>query len=140
MSRALADEMATFPLARGYSWSEDSSQRRTQQELAELLRIMALSITLVFLLMGVLFESVLLPVSVLATIPFAVVGAYWALYLTGTQMDSIGWIGIIILVGVVVNNGIVLLSSDAGATWARSRSSSAAWASNAAAAASMRLL
>jgi HAE1 family hydrophobic/amphiphilic exporter-1 len=45
----------------------------------------------------------------LFTIPFAIVGALWTMYLTNTAMDSIGWIGVIILVGVVVNNGIVLI-------------------------------
>ena len=43
------------------------------------------------------------------TVPFAVTGALWTLFLTGTTMDSVGWIGVIILVGVVVNNGIVLI-------------------------------
>ena len=109
MSRAIADEMATFPLARGYSWSEESSQRRTQQELAELLRIMALSITLVFLLMGVLFESVILPLSILVTIPCALWGAMWSLAVFRGSIDPMGMIGMVILCGVVVNNGIVLL-------------------------------
>jgi HAE1 family hydrophobic/amphiphilic exporter-1 len=59
--------------------------------------------------MGILFESFLLPFSVLFTIPFAIVGAFWTLFVTNTAMDSVGWIGIIILVGVVVNNGIVLI-------------------------------
>jgi HAE1 family hydrophobic/amphiphilic exporter-1 len=59
--------------------------------------------------MGILFESLLLPFSVLFTIPLAIVGSLWTLYLTGTAMDSVGWIGIIILIGVVVNNGIVLI-------------------------------
>jgi HAE1 family hydrophobic/amphiphilic exporter-1 len=59
--------------------------------------------------MGILFESLLLPISVLTTIPFAILGALWTIYLTGTTMDSVGFIGLIILVGVVVNNGIVLI-------------------------------
>ena len=59
--------------------------------------------------MGILLESLLLPISVLTTIPFAVLGATWTVYLSGTVMDSVGLIGIIILVGVVVNNGIVLI-------------------------------
>jgi len=67
------------------------------------------SIVLVFLLMSILFESLVKPFAVLFTIPFAMVGAYWTLYLTGTAMDSVGYIGLIILVGVVVNNGIVLI-------------------------------
>jgi multidrug efflux pump subunit AcrB len=97
-------------LPRGYSiGDEDLVSTRQQEEMAELMKALGLSIVLVFLLMGILFESVLLPFSVLFTIPFAVMGAIWTLYLTGTVMDSVGWIGIIILVGVVVNNGIVLI-------------------------------
>lgn len=109
MSSALADEMATFPLARGYSWSEESGQKATAAELEELLRIMALSITLVFLLMGVLFESVILPLSILITIPCALWGAMWSLALFKGSIDPMGMIGMVILCGVVVNNGIVLL-------------------------------
>ena len=68
-----------------------------------------LSITFVFLLMGVLFESFLLPLTIVTTIPMAMMGAYWGLWVTGTPMDLMAGIGLIILVGVVVNNGIVLI-------------------------------
>lgn len=97
-------------LPRGYSLGRDASiVIEGQQEQQGLLNAAGLAIVLVFLLMGILFESLMLPLSVLTTIPFAILGAFWSLYLTGTPMDSIGWIGIIILVGVVVNNGIVLI-------------------------------
>lgn len=97
-------------LPRGFSLGRDDSVIvRQQQETGQMQRALMLSVVLVFLLMGILFESLLLPFSVLTTIPFAVVGALWTLYLTGTTMDSVGWIGVIILVGVVVNNGIVLI-------------------------------
>lgn len=97
-------------LPRGFSLGRDDSVlSRQEAEMAEMKQALILSVVLVFLLMGILFESVLLPFSVLTTIPFAVLGAMWTLYLTGTIMDSVGWIGVIILVGVVVNNGIVLI-------------------------------
>jgi HAE1 family hydrophobic/amphiphilic exporter-1 len=97
-------------LPRGYAVGEDDLvDRRQEEEMKEIRAALMLSVVLVFLLMGILFESFMLPFSVLFTIPFAVVGAFWTLYLTGTTMDSVGWIGIIILVGVVVNNGIVLI-------------------------------
>jgi HAE1 family hydrophobic/amphiphilic exporter-1 len=70
---------------------------------------MVLAISFVFLLMGVLFESFSIPLVVLAAIPFAFFGAWWALYLTGTPFDLMAGIGLIILVGVVVNNAIVLV-------------------------------
>jgi hydrophobic/amphiphilic exporter-1 (mainly G- bacteria), HAE1 family len=97
-------------MPRGFTLGRDSSVLvRQQEEMGEMRQALNLSVVLVFLLMGILFESVLLPFSVLTTIPFAVVGALWTLYVTGTVMDSVGWIGVIILVGVVVNNGIVLI-------------------------------
>ena len=70
---------------------------------------LVMSIALVFLIMGALFESFILPISILTTIPMAIFGAYWSLYLTGTSFDNIAAIGLIVLVGVVVNNGIVLI-------------------------------
>jgi len=97
-------------LPRGYELGRDTSVVvQGMQEMRDLQNAMLLSVVLVFLLMGILFESLLLPLSVLTTIPFAVLGAFWTLFASGTPMDSIGWIGIIILVGVVVNNGIVLI-------------------------------
>lgn len=68
-----------------------------------------LSIVFIYLLMGFLFESFLLPLSIVPTIPLAVVGVYWTHYLLGYDLDPLGFVGIVILIGVVVNNGIVLI-------------------------------
>jgi multidrug efflux pump subunit AcrB len=97
-------------MPRGFSVDRgDSALQRQEMELSEALKAFALSIVLVFLLMGILFESVLLPFSVLFTIPFAVLGAFWTLFLSGHSIDFLGMVGMIILAGVVVNNGIVLI-------------------------------
>ncbi|MCC6408293.1 MAG: efflux RND transporter permease subunit [Planctomycetes bacterium] len=111
LSRAGYDALRReLDLPRGFSIGDENSVTlRAESEMAELKDAFLLSLVLVFLLMGILFESALLPISVMFTIPFAVVGSFWALYLTGITMDSVGWIGIIVLVGVVVNNGIVLI-------------------------------
>jgi len=102
--------LAALELPRGYSLGRDSSLvQEREADLSDLKRMFALAIGLVFLLMGILFESLMLPFSVLTTIPYAIAGAVWALKLTGTPVDFIGIIGLIILVGVVVNNGIVLI-------------------------------
>lgn len=102
--------LAALELPRGFSLGiDDSASSRQEAEFGELIAAFALSIVLVFLVMGILFESFLLPLSVLFTIPYAVLGSYWGLYALGTAMDSVGWIGIIILVGVEVNHGIVLI-------------------------------
>lgn len=108
-SEELRKVMRRYPLPRGYSWSEDSVFRQQQEQMRELLSAGALSITLVFLLMGVLFESVILPGAILVTIPFSILGALWSLLLFFGSQDTMSVIGIILLAGVVVNNGIVLL-------------------------------
>jgi len=111
LSQAGRRALTALDLPRGYALSDESMvDFRIDEEMQDIWGALALSVVLVFLLMGILFESFILPVSVLFTIPFAVVGAYWTLWLTGTAMDSVGWIGIIVLVGVVVNNGIVLVA------------------------------
>lgn len=102
--------LGTLDLPRGYTIDRDNSaMQRQQEEFGELFKAFLLSVVLVFLLMGILFESILLPFSVLFTIPYAIMGSMWTLFLVGTPIDSMGWIGMIILAGVVVNNGIVLI-------------------------------
>ena len=97
-------------LPRGFSLGDELSvQSRQDEEIKEMQNALMFSVVLVFLLMSILFESLIKPFAVLFTIPFAMVGAVWTLYITGTTLDSVGWIGLIILVGVVVNNGIVLI-------------------------------
>ena len=68
-----------------------------------------MSVIFVFLLMGVLFESFVLPLSVIVSIPFSFLGVYWFLYLTDTPFEIMSMIGSVILIGVVVNNAIVLI-------------------------------
>ena len=70
-----------------------------------------MSIAFVYLLMGFLFESFVLPVAILVTIPLASMGVTWIHLIAGRDLDFLGLVGLIILIGVVVNNGIVLLDS-----------------------------
>ena len=96
-----------FP--QGYTWSRSWSQEIDTEERGAQIMALVLSITFVFLIMGVLFESFLLPLSIITTIPMAFLGAYWTLYWTDTPLDMMGAVGLVILVGVVVNNGIVYI-------------------------------
>ena len=59
--------------------------------------------------MASLFESLAQPFAILFSIPFALPGVAWMLALTGTTFNLMGQIGLLILMGIVVNNGIVLL-------------------------------
>jgi HAE1 family hydrophobic/amphiphilic exporter-1 len=70
---------------------------------------LTLAIFLVYLVMASQFESLLHPFVILFTIPLALVGAVLALYLTGTSINVVAFIGVIMLAGIVVNNAIVLI-------------------------------
>ena len=59
--------------------------------------------------MAGLFESLLHPFAIMAALPFAFVGIAWTCFLTGTPFNLMAQIGLLILVGIVVNNGIVLI-------------------------------
>ena len=70
---------------------------------------LAMAVFLVYLVMASQFESLLHPFVILFTIPLALVGAVLALFLTGTTVNVVVFIGLIMLAGIVVNNAIVLV-------------------------------
>jgi HAE1 family hydrophobic/amphiphilic exporter-1 len=93
----------------GYSWTfgrwEQQQKERSQEFLVNLL----LALLLVFAVMAALFESVRQAIGLLIALPFALAGAVWTLYLTHTDFDSPAAVGLLLLIGVVVNNGIVMI-------------------------------
>ena len=70
---------------------------------------LALAVFLVYMILASQFESLIHPFVILISIPLAFIGAIWALYLTGTTISVVVFIGLIMLAGIVVNNAIVLI-------------------------------
>ncbi|MEC9406265.1 MAG: efflux RND transporter permease subunit [Pseudomonadota bacterium] len=70
---------------------------------------LGLAIFLVYLVMASQFESLIHPFVILFSVPLAAIGAFGGLYLTGTQINVVALIGLIVLAGIVVNNAIVLI-------------------------------
>jgi HAE1 family hydrophobic/amphiphilic exporter-1 len=97
-----------FILPEGVSFNE-TRVRTVDEEVSNMLFAAQLSIIFIYLLMGFLFESFILPLSIIFTIPLGAIGVAWVHYLTGKDMDFLGIVGAILLIGVVVNNGIVLI-------------------------------
>ena len=101
--------MEGFTLPRGYEWNKGERHSQYSRESQAMKFAVIMAVVFVFLLMGVLFESVILPFAVIFSIPFSFLGVYWGLWLTGTTMDFMSNVGAIVLIGVVVNNAIVLV-------------------------------
>ena len=101
--------MQGFEMPRGYRWDKGTRFVELAEQDQSQKFALIMSVTFVFLLMGVLFESFVLPLSVIVSIPFSFLGVYWVLYLTDTPFEIMSMIGSVILIGVVVNNAIVLI-------------------------------
>lgn len=82
---------------------------RRQESVNNLTFALILSIVLVYMVLASQFESLLHPFTILLTIPFAVVGAILAFFILGMPLNMMGYIGIILLGGIAVNNSIMIV-------------------------------
>lgn len=92
-----------------YSVTVTGEEEKRQESMNSLLFALALSVILVYMVLASQFESLLHPFTILLTIPLAVVGAILLFFLTGTTINMMGVIGIVMLVGIAVNNSIILV-------------------------------
>ena len=80
-----------------------------QETFSQMILLAALIIMLVYITMASQFESFIKPFVIMFTIPFALSGVVIALFVTGRSLDMIGALGLVMLIGIVVKNGIVLI-------------------------------
>jgi HAE1 family hydrophobic/amphiphilic exporter-1 len=101
--------MELLQLPSGYDWRFGGGFDDDQEAMQTMLFNILLAIAIIYIVLAAQFESLLYPVSMICTIIFSVIGVYWFFLLTGTMFTFMAMIGILILIGVVVNNGIVLI-------------------------------
>ena len=101
--------MRNFSFPAGYSWNYGQSFNEETEAFNSMVINLLLALALIYFVMASLFESLIFPAAIWTQIIFAIVGVYWFFLITGTAMSIMGMIGILILIGVVVNNGIVLI-------------------------------
>ena len=101
--------MDTLNLPAGYTWKLGRGFNRQQQEQNIMIVNMLLALAMIYIVMAALFESLLLPAAIISSILYSIVGVFWFFLITGSSMSVMGMIGILILMGIVVNNGIVLI-------------------------------
>jgi multidrug efflux pump subunit AcrB len=98
-----------FVLPNGYTLYDGGSQKALaeQQKLTDVLLLLALF--LVFVVMAIQYESLLNPLIIILSVPFAAIGVALGIYLLELPLSMPIWLGMIMLVGIVVNNAILLV-------------------------------
>jgi hydrophobic/amphiphilic exporter-1 (mainly G- bacteria), HAE1 family len=100
-------EQLQFPP--GYGWGFGKAFQDDQEAQQTMLINMLLALACIYIVMAALFESVLAPTAIITGIFFSFIGVFWFFLITGTTFSFMAMIGMLVLMGVVVNNGIVLV-------------------------------
>lgn len=98
-----------FDFPSGVSWNFGRSFDFEGEAAKTMMINTLLALALIYFVMASLFESLVFPGAIWTSIIFAIVGVWWFFLITGTEFSLMAWIGVLILIGVVVNNGIVLI-------------------------------
>jgi CzcA family heavy metal efflux pump len=108
-TREVQAQMAGVKLPTGYRWELAGNYRTQQESFRSLLTVLITSAALVFLLLGFQFRSLTLPLLIFLTQPVSLAAALAALWITGTPLNVSSFMGVILLVGLDVKNGIILI-------------------------------
>jgi len=103
--------ISSVRLPAGYHISIGGAYQEQQASFQEFSRVLGIAVLLVFLVLLATFNSFRVPFIILATIPLSPIGVLLALWLTGTPINVSSFMGLLLLVGIVVRNGILLIDA-----------------------------
>jgi len=96
-------------LPEGYLMEYGGEAKRMQDIFVEMAKIFIFALLLVYMIMAAQFESLIHPFAIMFTVPFAIIGVIWSLAISGKSLALPSLAGILVLSGVIVNNGIVMI-------------------------------
>lgn len=109
--KAINSVLQTLDLPEGYTYQFDRRLKEFRDERRSLIFAVLASMILIYMILASLFESFSLPLLVMVTLPFAVTGVAPVLFITGIPLSPAVFMGLIMLAGIVMNNGILLVES-----------------------------
>ncbi len=107
--KAMEEVLAAATLPPGYRYAFDGAFRQNDEAGLQMLINMVLALVMIYVVMAAVFESLLFPAAIMSSIVFSIFGVFWLFWATGTVFTIMAFIGILVLMGVVVNNGIVMV-------------------------------
>ena len=108
--KAMEQALDAVQFPAGYSYTFDGSSFEDDQEAVQQMMFnLLLALVMIYVLMAAVFESLLFPAAIMSCVVFSVFGVFWLFWITGTSFTIMAFIGILVLMGVVVNNGIIMV-------------------------------
>ena len=107
--KAMEEVLGGLSLPPGYHWSFDGVFRQNDEAGAQMAFNTIIALLMIYVVMAAVFESLLFPAAIMSSIVFSIFGVFWLFWITGTVFTIMASIGILVLMGVVVNNGIVMV-------------------------------
>lgn len=107
--QAIRNTQAALAMPDSIDLRFQGAARAFQASLSSTLWLLLAAIVTMYIVLGVLYESYIHPITILSTLPSAAIGALLALLLTGKELDMIGIVGIILLIGIVKKNAIMMI-------------------------------
>ncbi|ETX04339.1 MAG: hypothetical protein ETSY2_29370 [Candidatus Entotheonella gemina] len=109
--RNIYRRMGRLNFPKGYTWQLGNSYRRFAESERDATFTLGVAIALIYIIMAALFESIVMPLAIMLTVPFALSGVVLVFTITGTNLNQMADLGLLILCGLVVNNGIILVDA-----------------------------
>lgn len=111
VSNEVKDLLDDFALPDGYSIEYNGENETVMEAMGQVMLMLILAIAFMYLIMVAQFQSLKSPFIIMFTLPLAFTGGFAALYLTGNDVSIIAMVGMVMLSGIIVNNGIVFVDS-----------------------------
>ncbi|AWH17370.1 AcrB/AcrD/AcrF family protein [Stenotrophomonas sp. ZAC14D2_NAIMI4_7] len=97
-----------FPAGYGYSF-DGGDYGNDDEAMQQMVFNLLIALVMIYVVMAAVFESLLFPAAIMSGVLFSIFGVFWLFWITGTSFGIMSFIGILVLMGVVVNNGIVMI-------------------------------
>jgi len=109
ISEELEEKFKALPLPPGFSLQLGGQTQQQREAFGSLKFTTILALLLVYMVMASQFRSLLDPFIIMFSVPLGMIGVLWALFLTNTTLNVTSFMGIIMMVGIVVSNGVLLV-------------------------------
>lgn len=108
--KAMEETLSKVGWPAGYSYTFDRVSFMDEGEaMKQMMFNLVIALVMIYVVMAAVFESLLFPAAIMSGVLFSIFGVYWLFFITGTEFNIMAFIGILVLMGVVVNNGIVMV-------------------------------